>query len=159
MCCNRTFIYPYFVCMVCVNFLKRTLKYSFSLSLVHTCCPINIKTKIEFIEPISINYATIPWGSHIIDMFLKSNLTFPPFKSWPMTFSHIALYLRCPKFIIPVERFYVTKIRSFILIESMTSFSFLEECQLERNHQGYWNLLRIVWCPLTITYVHLLKVI
>ena len=76
-----------------------------------------------------------------------------------MTFPSLALYLSCPKFIIPVERFYVTKIRSFILIESMTSFSFHEECQLERNHQGYWNLLRIVWCPLTITYVHLLKVI
>ena len=76
-----------------------------------------------------------------------------------MTFSLLALYLSCPKVIIPVERFYVTKIRSLILIESMTSFSFHEECQLERNHQGYWNLLRIVWCPLTITYVHLLKVI
>ena len=113
LCCNGTFIYSHLVCMVCVNFLKSALKYSFisPFTCKNTCCPYNIITWIQLCDQhLSITQQYNK--GHILYMFSKSNLSFCPFKSWPMNFL-LALYRSQKPFIIHVERFYVTKIRFF----------------------------------------------
>ena len=90
---------------------------------------------------------------HILYMFSKSNLSFCPFKSWPMNFL-LALYRSQKPFIIHVERFYVTKIRFFWI--NWTAFCIVSTKKKSPRILKFTENI-FPWCPLTITYVHLLK--